>query len=517
MRISKEPMKIKQEWKIVIFAVLGIGFVAHGYLFLNNFLSSDAIFNLYADQNIITSGRWFLSVACGISSYYQLPWVIGCLSLIWISISVLAFLEIFSVKRTSTRILIAGVFVTFPALVSTFSYLYTADGYMLAICLVSVSILLLQKHKWGFIPAGIMLGFALGIYQAYLAYAIVLCMAILFLSMISGEKTRILWIQVGKMLAYGSIGLLFYWGMLQILLKIQNLTLSTYQGIDRMTKFSLAEIPIRIQAAYADFFTFAVRSKIMANNGWIAISLVFLYIVTVIFVIKQGVFEKIYKKPGRILACLTMLGILPLASNVILLLSSEAFNHLVMRFHWVMFILLPIVIIDQFGELDSLKKENTNSIKKYVFYALIMATSIIIFNNVLRANIAYYNMNERYEKTYAYCLRLANRMEETEGYYTGIPVMMIGVVDSEEYPDLDITNEVTGSMIGVGGSIFLYTGEQYEAFFAHYLNIPLHIIDPDEIIKRYDSEAYKELETFPSMQSMKVIEGILYIKTEPVE
>jgi hypothetical protein len=177
----KEPMKIKQEWKTVFFAVLGIGLFTHGYLFLNNFLSADAMWNLYADQNIITSGRWFLSVACGISSYYQIPWVIGCLSLIWIGISGITLVEIFSIKSKSVCILMAGILVTFPALISTFSYIYTADGYMLAVCLVCVSILLLNKYKWGFLPAGILLGCALGIYQAYLAFAILLCISFIWL------------------------------------------------------------------------------------------------------------------------------------------------------------------------------------------------------------------------------------------------------------------------------------------------------------------------------------------------
>jgi len=501
---------IKKEWKMIILVVFGIGLFTHGYMFLNNFLSSDAMWNLYADQNIITSGRWFLSIACGLSSYYQLPWVIGCLSLVWISISAIALIDLFSVKRKSIMIAIAGILVTFPALVSTFSYLYTADGYMLAVALVCISVCLLQKYKWGFLPAGILLGFAIGIYQAYLAFAVLLCMALLFLAILDGEKTKVLWTRVGKMISYGGIGLLFYWSMLQILLRIQNLTLTTYQGIDGMGTFSLSEIPSLLQEAYVDFFTFAVRSKIMANNGVVAVAILLLYAMMILIIINQIINVKLYKKPARIVASFLLLALVPLATNIILLISDEAFNHLVMRFHWVLFLIIPLIFVEKYP----IKNQK---LKEYFASFVILVVGILIFNNALRANIAYFNMNERYEKTYAYCLRLADRMEQTEGYYVGIPVMIIGVVDAKEYPDTDVTNEITDSMIGVNGSIFLYTGEQYQAFFSHYLSIPLNLIDSDEIIRIYDTDAYRELETFPSMKSMKVVDGILYIKTEPKE
>lgn len=506
----EEPMKIKKEWQIVFLASLIIGLFTHGYMFLNNFPNADVMWNLHADQNMITSGRWLLSLACGISSYYQLPWVIGCLSLIWIAISAILIVEIFKIKSKWICILIAGALVSFPALVSTFSYMYTADGYMLAVSLVCISVYLLKKYKWGFIPAGILLGSALGIYQAYLAFAILLCILLLLIAILDGDKTKDLWVQISKMIAYGLIGIGFYWSMLQVLLKIQGLTLSTYQGINEMGRLSLTEIPSLVFSAYLDFFTFAIRSKILVNNIS-SLFVIFVFTLFVLFiVIHQGIKVELFKKPLRIFAFLFLLAITPLATNVILLLSKEAFNHLVMRFHWVLFLLVPLILFEKY--VPNINNKNS---RKYMKYIITIVASIFIFNNVLLANIGYFNMNERYEKTYAYCLRLANRMEETEGYYSGIPVMMIGVVDEEEYPDTDVTKEVTGSMIGVNGSIFLYTGEQYQAFFSHYLNISLNLIEEKEIVRIYKTDAYLELETFPSMNSIKVVDGILYIKTEP--
>lgn len=508
----KNSFNIKEEWKITFLSVLIIGLITHSYMFLNNFLSADAMWSIYADQNMITSGRWFLSIACGISSYYQLPWVIGIISLIWIGIAAIFIVEIYEVKNKETCVLVAGVLVTFPALVSTYSYMYTADGYMLAVMLVCIAVYILKKYSWGFIPAGILLGFALGIYQAYLAFAILLCMGLLFISILKGENSKSIWKNVRNMLLFGVIGLTFYWIMLQILLRIQGLTLSTYQGIDGMASFSISNLPKMIISAYSDFFTFALRSKIFANNALSLVVLLVLICISIFIFVKQAIKVELFSKPGRVLACLALFVATPLAANVILLISSEAFNHLVMRYHWSLFLIIPLILYERFPI-----ERNNKEKKDYMKYTLIFFSILLVFNYILIANIGYFNMNERYEKTYAYCIRLADRMEETEGYYPGIPVMMIGVIDEEMYPNTDITTEVTGSMIGVNGSMFLYTGEQYKAFFFHYLSIPLNIISAEEILRIYETEAYRELETFPSLNSMKVVDGILYIKTEASE
>ena len=127
-------------------------------------------------------------------------------------------------------------------------------------------------------------------------------------------------------------------------------------------------------------------------------------------------------------------------------------------------------------------------------------------------------MNERYEKTYAYLLRIADRIEQTEGYYTGMPVMMIGVVDEAKYPKTDITGDVTERIYGATGDILVYKGEQYKAFMEHYLNVSLNVItDEDIIVEIYNSDAYREMDSFPAKDSIKIADGVLYVKTEVPE
>ena len=124
------------------------------------------------------------------------------------------------------------------------------------------------------------------------------------------------------------------------------------------------------------------------------------------------------------------------------------------------------------------------------------------------------NLQKRYEKTYAYCVRLLDRIEQTEGYYQGIPIAMVGVVGYVPFPVTDLTLPVTSNMIGLNGDTLLYTGENYELFIRNYLGASLNILTPEEMGDIYYSEEYIEMESFPAASSVKLVDGIIYVKTE---
>ena len=63
----------------------------------------------------------------------------------------------------------------------------------------------------------------------------------------------------------------------------------------------------------------------------------------------------------------------------------------------------------------------------------------------------------------------------------------------------------------------IYKGEQYAAFMKHYMNVTINPIVGEQIIEIYNSPEYGEMDSFPAENSMKVVDGVLYIKTEPKE
>jgi hypothetical protein len=69
-------------------------------------------------------------------------------------------------------------------------------------------------------------------------------------------------------------------------------------------------------------------------------------------------------------------------------------------------------------------------------------------------------------------------------------------------------------MIGLSGDYLLYTGSNYETFMKNYLGASLNFLEPEEVSDIYYSDEYIEMESFPGETSVKIIDGVLCVKTE---
>lgn len=148
---------------------------------LSDIPNHDGLSSMYFDQNMITSGRWFLSVACGFSSYFTIPWIIGLIGLLWLALTAVALTELLELADPLVIMAVSGLLVSFPALASTFAYVFTMDGYMMALFLAILAVLFTKKQKKGWLAGAVCLAFSMGIYQAYLPFAILLCVYVILL------------------------------------------------------------------------------------------------------------------------------------------------------------------------------------------------------------------------------------------------------------------------------------------------------------------------------------------------
>ena len=503
--------KIKSEWKLAFAAAVILGLVTHLPMMLSDIPNHDGLDSMYFDQNMITSGRWFLMVACGFSSYYTLPWLISLIALLWLGVTAAILVEFLEVKDRIAIVLVSGLLVTFPALASTFAYVFTMDGYMLALMLAVAAPLCVKKWKYGFLPGAVCLAFSLGTYQSYLAFTVILCIyGILMLAMGGGTVKE----KVKKALQYlymGILGLVLYYGILQLLLKIQGKTLASYQGISGMDQGALSggigSLLSIVKTMYADFLAFTINGNVLINNTWSMAAFTLLALVTLNVLLWRTIQNGWWKRVWFwVLLLLTAVGI-PVATNLILVISPDVTYHLLMRYQWVLYLIIPVAFISRYGQ----KRDAASS------WGMLLAAVVLVFNFAVTDNIAYSNLQKRYEKTYAYCVRLLDRIEQTPGYYQGIPIAMIGVVGDESYPLTDITGDVTSNMIGMNGDVLLYTGNNYESFIRNYLGAELNILPAEVMGEIYYSEEYRAMDSFPGENSTKVVDGVLYVKTENVD
>lgn len=500
--------KIKKEWKLAFLTAFVTGLLIHMPVMLSDIPNHDGLDSMYFDQNMITSGRWFLSVACGFSSYYTIPWVIGLLGLVFLGMTAAAVTELLEIRKSWAVAAVSGLLAAFPALVSTFAYVFTLDGYMLAMLLAVLAVLVTKKYRYGFLPGGLCLALSLGTYQSYLAFAMIL--SVYAILMLAQERTGLAE-KVKRGLRYlymGVLGAVLYYVILQVLLQIQGKTLDTYQGISGLAAdaASSAGLLKRILGMYQDFAAFSVKGNVLINN-WLSAAA---WILLVCAALTVGIFltvkRKWWKSPWFFAIMIVAILAIPFAGNIILLISPSVTYHLLMRYQWVLF---PVGMIAFVSRHSDEARMGTAA-----EWGALAAAFVLVFFYGVTDNIGYSNLHKRYEKTYAYCVRLLDRIEQTPGYYQGIPIAMIGVVGDEEFPGTDITLPVTSGMIGINGDSLLYTGENYRLFIRHYLGATLNILPAEAMTDMYDDPEYIAMDSFPGPDSVRIIDGVLYIKTE---
>ena len=211
---EKGLMQLKQHiaprQKLAFLSAFLIGLMIHMPVMLSDIPNHDGLSSMYFDQNMITSGRWFLSVACGFSSYFTLPWIIGLLGLFFLGLTAAVLVELLDMKSPVMVVLSGGLLVAFPALSSTFAYVFTLDGYMLALFLAVLSVYLTKQYKMGFLAGAVALAFSMGAYQAYLSFAVLLCLYMVLLICLTEKSVKE---KLGEMLRYllmGGIGMALY-------------------------------------------------------------------------------------------------------------------------------------------------------------------------------------------------------------------------------------------------------------------------------------------------------------------
>lgn len=505
--LSKVNKAIGRDGYISFVSAVLVGLLCHIPAMVMDAPNHDGLDSIYFDQNMITSGRWFLGTACGISSYFTLPWLIGLLALIYLGVTSVILNKLLKIKTPAFLVIISALLASFPVVASMFAYVFTMDGYMLGLLLSVLAVYLTQFGRFGFLFGAVSLAFSMGIYQAYLPIAIVLSIYMVLLILETGDKFRDKLFKALKYLYMGALGSLLYYVILQVMLKIQGKELASYQGISDMAETSRPGLLTTIKSAYADFVSFSLKGRIFYGNK-IALFFFILFVISFVAVfIYKAISAGWLKSLWFYVIMIALALVLPLSINVIMFVSPNVTYHSLMRYQWVLLLVIPLAF------MEKVCREELTGFKDICISVAAVSLAVMAFSYSITDNIGYSNLQKKYEKTYAYCLRLADRIEQTEGYYQGMPIYLIGIVGNENFPSTDLTIDVTDNMLGLGGDYLLYTSRNYEQFFKNYLGITFNILDEKER-DIYFEDWYIEMPSFPETGSIRIVDGILCVKTE---
>ena len=235
--------KVKKEYKVAFISSFIISMMIHLYKFTNTLPNHDSVYNYYSDQNVLGSGRWALSWACGISSYYDLPWINGLMSCLFLALTVVVIVALLKIKNPVLIALTGGLLAASPATTETLFFLFTADGYMIAMFLSALAVYLSridENRTLCNVGAAVCICISCGIYQAYVSFALILavCYFINVLLQNSYEKKECLKWVLRQAIIYIT-ALASYYVIWKLCMHFSGTVTNDYQGISEVGKISV--------------------------------------------------------------------------------------------------------------------------------------------------------------------------------------------------------------------------------------------------------------------------------------
>ena len=234
------------------------GFLAHIFAFTNIIPNSDGVSRVFDAQQMTISGRWFLHYASMWNGFVQAPAVIGVFSLLFLSLAAALTASMLKLNSPLLGGLTGALMSVFPSVAYTFLYLFTASAYCFGLLLAVLAVWLTQRYRFGFLFAAPLLACAVGTYQAYLAAAAALALiCVIRFALEAGKRVREIFLTGLRQLGLLALGLGLYWLILQLFLKLKDLTLLNYKGIGSFGEsFSLGALPGMLASAYSDCFRY---------------------------------------------------------------------------------------------------------------------------------------------------------------------------------------------------------------------------------------------------------------------
>lgn len=502
--IDKLKNKILPQWKICFISAVVIGLITHIYKITNWLPNWDSLVFRYDAQDMISMGRWFLPVASGISSFYDLPWVTGLMAILFYALGAVAIVEIFKVKKTVTACLIGATVVSFPTVTSVMMYNYVADAYALSFLFAVLAALFLTGEKPKYLISVILIALSVGIYQAYITVTIMLLLCFLIVkALCDNTKIKELFIYGVKFLLTGVLGMVIYYLALTLLLKLTKTTLLDYQGFGDAASLSGLNIFASLYTIKESFFGYFFNFS-SGINAFSIINIAII-IVSVTYYLTYLLKNKISILKTLIIVALVVM--LPIGASVLSFLNSGIDYHNLMKMGFLIFYLLFILIYEKidFGNI------NFQAIKSWTVLVL---STVLIFNYIIIANVSYHKLNMAYEKSIGTLNRIADRIEQTEGATDCESVLVLGALDNSEAYSSNIPPDMTGTTDGhiiraddeiVGQSVLCsalndYCGKEYK------------FLSGEEKQKLMSKIGEDSLSNWPDKNSIQIIDNVIVIK-----
>lgn len=505
--------KLQKEYKIAFISTFLTSLIIHLYKFANTLPHHDSIRNYYSTQFLPSHGRWALSWACGISSYYDLPWVIGLISCVFIALTTIVIVALFKMKNPILIGLTGALLAASPATTETFFFLYTADGYMIAMFLSSLAVYLSrieEKRISRLILSGVLICISCGIYQSYVSFALLLAVCYFMDTLFDNQhdkKDYLQWI-LRQIIIY-SLSLVTYYLIWKLSIRFSDAAITSYQGISEVGKLTPDLLITGMFRSIKATFLYFLQWNVFEHGFTLYSILNILFFISMAGILvfisfKSGIFKRRW---AAFLFLLCLVAIIPFACMWNFTTDSIKYRAIMFQSFTLLFILTALLY----------EKWSKTAVKNSICLLLIL----IVFHNSLMANISYFYMNLSYERTYADGLEMMIDIHNLQDTHEFDKIAVIGHRFTEmsfqnKHIDKE-TNEITpfGKIYVLSARFeksMLYEPALVTQFLTATFGLDLEPLDHEQQKELSETPAVKAMGCWPADDSITVIDDTLVLK-----
>jgi len=401
------------------------GILAHGSVMTKAIFWHDGLkcaFHVNVND-ALKLGRWLRAFLAHIVARMfgganpSLPMLYGVISLFFIAASAYVIIRLLNIENKSLQLILCGLMVSFPAVTSTFGYMFTAPYYFLGLFLSTIAVLAARQlpGAGGFLAGALCLCCSLGIYQAYIAVSASLFVMLLIFDIVN-ERYPSVSRFLGRAFYYLGVlivGFVAYYGVWKVCLRLTGVAATDYQGISSMGYEGISGYLTGIRTAYEKFFLLNLNRRDnlypmgLRTAQIIAIGLGIACSVSLIV-------SQLRRKVLFGIALILLIAMLPLCFNIVYLIGASAVHTVMLYGQCMLYVYLICVM------MHAVRSGTRLGVGCYRLTAT--ALLLLVGMNVFFDNGCYMKAELLLQQSINNMNVLVARIKMTEGYRDDMPV-----------------------------------------------------------------------------------------------
>ena len=489
-------MNIRESFRqdrLPFFASFTFGLLACGFCMTNKIPVGDDLVGMFDKGATTVSGRYGLELLRFIMPDVSMPWIYGLMSIALLSLAVCVTVRLFSIKSPVLQLLLAGVFVTFPAQAGTMLYMFTAAPYALSLLLAVTGVWLFAERKKGcWIAAPVLIAFSCSIYQGYFSIAASFCVIRMIVLLCRTETSwREVFREGVKMLATLLASLALYGVMLLVASKLLGFPLLHEVINDRQS------FPLRVLVAYSSWVKTLLSGRFGYVNNRISQVMHLVLLLAAAFAMLMQLKKK--GETGSVLLTGLCLILYPLSCYCLYLLADNSYIHSLSLYSFASLYVLCAAL------LDGWEAKSAPNLRRLCSLAL----ALILCGNIYYANALYLRYYLRFEELKSFYTVMLTRVFETPGCAEGDRLAIVGDAPALVY---DIDRHFIGSPLSLP-SLELGSTDYAQLIISRYLGCDIPFVSDGELAQLETDD----MPVYPYDGSVKKIGDVIVVKFSPKE